>query len=545
MNSEKSSLISVIIPCYNQAQFLRDAIESVLKQTYKVFEIIVIDDGSTDHTKNQALAYRGIRYVYQPNAGLSAARNKGIELARGEYLVFLDADDWLYSDALESNLNYLFEHSECAFVSGAHTKVNLDGEVIREEAPECVECRHYEKLLSGNYIGMHGTVMYHRWIFDSLKFDTTLKSCEDYDLYLKIARTYPIGCHRNKIAVYRQHSQSMSANIPWMLKSVLAVHERQKPFLRNTQEQVAFSLGTKVWKEYYSTLLFSELSTTLDKNSWPSRESLEVLVKEKPATVLPYLFRKSSSYGRQWLKSKLPDSAIRLLTKGKNGIKTVPDIGKINAGDFLRSKPFSEDFGFDRGGAIDRYYIEKFLKQNCSAIKGNVLEIGGNDYTMKFGNLAELKSDVLHVNSENAKATIIGDLSNLLNVSDNRFDCIILTQTLQLIYDVKGALATCYRILKPGGVLLLTVPGISQIDKGEWKSSWLWSFTEASVKRLLSDTFVEASLDVKTFGNVFVASSFLYGVGLPEFPAEMLEKHDESYPVIISAKVRKQEEYGK
>ncbi len=217
----------------------------------------------------------------------------------------------------------------------------------------------------------------------------------------------------------------------------------------------------------------------------------------------------------------------------------MPATGKVWPGDLKRLSPLSTEFGYDRGGPVDRYYIENFLHQQASCIKGRVLEIGENLYTLRFGGTQVVKSDVLHVQSGNPQATFVGDLSDAPHLPDNTFDCIILTQTLQFIYNAKGALATCERILKPGGVLLLTSPGISHIGHDQWKDSWLWSFTSASMKRMLSEFFPPPSIDVGTYGNVFIATAFLYGMSVLEVTKEQLDFCDPSYQVIITAKAVK------
>jgi SAM-dependent methyltransferase len=169
--------------------------------------------------------------------------------------------------------------------------------------------------------------------------------------------------------------------------------------------------------------------------------------------------------------------------------KYVAKPGRINFGDLNRVTPFSTQFGYDRGGPVDRYYIENFLEKNKADISGDVLEIGDNEYTLRFGGSGVSKSHVLHVDEKNPVATYVGDLSNAPDLPDNKFDCIVLTQTLHLIYHYKNAIETCYRILKPGGVLLLTVPGISNIDHNEWGDSWLWSFTGTVIKKILEEVF--------------------------------------------------------
>jgi SAM-dependent methyltransferase len=204
-------------------------------------------------------------------------------------------------------------------------------------------------------------------------------------------------------------------------------------------------------------------------------------------------------------------------------------------GDLNRVTPFSTDFGYDRGGPVDRYYIENFLAASSGHIKGRVLEIGDNEYTLRYGGSRIAVSDILYIDDTNPKATFVGDLSNAPHLPSDSFDCIILTQTLHLIYDYKGALETCYRILKPGGALLLTVPGISHIHHGEWGKYWMWSFTTASIQRMLSEVFDPGKLKVQSFGNVLTATAFLYALGLPEINIKQVEYNDPQYQLIITA----------
>jgi glycosyltransferase involved in cell wall biosynthesis len=533
-------LISVIIPCYNHARFLPDAIESALHQSVKNKEIIVVDDGSTDNTAEVTRAYPGVKYIHQPNQGLSAARNTGIDHSEGDYLVFLDADDWLYPNALTINCDALQRHPQWAFVSGWHDKVDEWKYPVEQDEQIVVTTNHYLQLLKGNYIGMHATVMYQRWVFEEFRFDTSLKACEDYDLYLKVTRKYAVGNHSSKIAAYRIHGNNMSMKIPFMLKHVLEVLHRHDTVVATEDERKALANGVAIWKEYYSAQLYKTLSHSVRKtDKWPSITEMKLLAAEKPVLFMKYVVKKARHQGREWSKRKLPDSVLRSLHRLKLFRLYTPKTGHVHAGDFERVTPFSYDFGFDRGGPIDRCYIEHFLVHNQNIIKGRVLEIGDNEYTLRYGGDAVVKSDILHINSANAKATFVGDLSNAPHVPSDAFDCIILTQTLHFIYDFKEALRTCYRVLKPGGTLLLTVPGISHIDHGEWRDYWLWAFTDKSMKRLVAETFPGADNEIKTYGNVFVAAAFLYGMGLPEFPKKYLWHHDPSYQVIISVKVTK------
>ena len=239
------------------------------------------------------------------------------------------------------------------------------------------------------------------------------------------------------------------------------------------------------------------------------------------------------------IKKLIPYSILKELRKLTPPNHASPPVTKVSAGDFNRLLPFSTSFGYDRGGPLDRYYIEAFLKQESDSITGRVLEIGDNSYTRLYGGGKVTMSDILHVDDNNPAATFIGDISNAPHIPSNIFDCIILTQTLHLIYDFKGALRTCHRILKPGGSLLLTVPYITSIDHGEWNSTWYWGFTDKVFIPLMAETFPGSQPKVQSFGNVFAASAFLYGMGVSEVSKEKLDYHDPHFQVIITVKTVK------
>jgi SAM-dependent methyltransferase len=207
-------------------------------------------------------------------------------------------------------------------------------------------------------------------------------------------------------------------------------------------------------------------------------------------------------------------------------------------GPLRQLRPVSRDFGYRRGYPVDRYYIERFLEANRSLIRGRVLEIGDREYTERFGSEVTV-SDVLHVDASNASATIIGDLTNAGHVPSNLFDCIICTQTLHLIYDFHSAIRTLHRILKPGGVLLGTVPGVSQISIDEWQHTWYWSFSTRSARRMFGDMF-GGSVEVGADGNVLIASAFLHGLALCEMRQQELDYSDPQYEVIVHIKAVKE-----
>jgi len=280
---KKSSLVSVIIPCYNHGHYLPVAIESVLQQTHPIVEIIVVDDGSTDNTKQVAQGYAKVKYIRQKNQGLSASRNTGIKNCSGDWVIFLDADDWLYPDAIETNLHYLRQNEQAAFVSGSYDNVDEAKNIIAECKVE-INANHYQHFLHYNYVGMISTVLYRRWIFDEFLFDETLKACEDYDLYLKIARKYPVIHHTEKIAAYRKHSSNMSLDFEVMLASALSVLQRQKDLLQTSAETEAYKRGQLFWRRYYAMKSYLRVRSAKTKLF---KRDLSFLLKARP-----YLFFK-------------------------------------------------------------------------------------------------------------------------------------------------------------------------------------------------------------------------------------------------------------
>jgi SAM-dependent methyltransferase len=210
-------------------------------------------------------------------------------------------------------------------------------------------------------------------------------------------------------------------------------------------------------------------------------------------------------------------------------------------GDLRRTEPFSRDWGFDRGRPVDRYYIEGFLASHAGDIRGRTLEVANRTYTDRFGTGVEAV-DVLHAEEGNPLATFVGDLAEGANLPGGTFDCFILTQTLQSIYDVGAAVRTVHRILAPGGVVLASVPGISPIihpDFEMWGDHW--RFTTLAVERLFTEAgFAADDLEVRAHGNVLTATAFLYGLASRELTAAELDTDDgANYQLVITVHGRK------
>jgi glycosyltransferase involved in cell wall biosynthesis len=243
-------LVSVIIPCFRQAQYLGDAIESVLAQTYPHVEIVVVDDGSPDNTAEVAARYPGVRCIRPSNGGVSAARNLGIQSSTGSFLIFLDADDWLLPRAVEDGLACLARHPEAAFVSGRFRFVAADGATLYGRQGHGVEHHHYAEMLRRNYVAALCTVMFRRSVFETVSgFSPAFSVCADYDLYLRVLRDFPAACHDAEVAAYRRHGLGISTHVDQLLREALAALEAQRPALRGDPQLIAaYRSGRRFWK---------------------------------------------------------------------------------------------------------------------------------------------------------------------------------------------------------------------------------------------------------------------------------------------------------
>jgi glycosyltransferase involved in cell wall biosynthesis len=289
-----NDLVSVIIPCYNKGGFLAEAIESVLPQTHPAFEIIVVDDGSTDNTPEIAAGYPGVRCLRQANSGVSAARNAGRRAARGAYLVFLDADDRLLPDALEAGVRSLASHPECAFVSGHVHLIAADGAFVSAPKESCIRRDHYKVLLTHNYIWTPSAVMFRASVFDTVGgYSTSRSGAADWDLYLRISRTFPVHCHDNIVAEYRLEG-TMSSDAGSMLKDSLAALRAQRVSLTKENELVeACKQGVRTARRYYGEPLLRQTRDRLQKAEWQvALQQALVLLRYHPRGFLKLLLRR-------------------------------------------------------------------------------------------------------------------------------------------------------------------------------------------------------------------------------------------------------------
>jgi glycosyltransferase involved in cell wall biosynthesis len=244
--------VTIAIACFNHGHFLAKAIESAQNQNHPASEIIVVDDGSTDNTEAVARTFDHVRYCWQPNRGLSAARNAALDVACSRYILFLDADDVLRPCALQEGLKALAAHPHAAFVYGGYEEVAEAGHKRKVDAQEKID--PFNSLLRWNFIGMHGTVIYNsKLLRDIGGFDTTLMVCEDWDVYLRLARLHDIQPYFCVAAEYRRVEGSLSNQYPLrMLDFARTVLSRQKDL--NTEQEDALAEGLRGITRCYSAM---------------------------------------------------------------------------------------------------------------------------------------------------------------------------------------------------------------------------------------------------------------------------------------------------
>jgi glycosyltransferase involved in cell wall biosynthesis len=262
---------TIVITCFNQSSFLADSILSAQAQSVPV-SIVVVDDGSSDDTMTMTVCRRfsSVRYLHQRNQGLAAARNTGLRAASTEYVTFLDADDRLLPHAVETGVTRLSVRPRAVMSSGDHRYIDTSGRLVSEWQRIMPDRDHYEALLRGNFIGMGGAVVFRRQVVVAVGgFDKALGACEDYDLYLRLAREHEVDAHSMLVAEYRRHEHNMSHDPFLMLESALRVLVKQYRYREETARwsQEAWLTGLQYWLSYYGPAIAVE-SRRLSPQSW-------------------------------------------------------------------------------------------------------------------------------------------------------------------------------------------------------------------------------------------------------------------------------------
>ena len=261
LKSIEMPLVSIVIPCYRQAHFLPQAIESALSQTHRQREVVVVDDGSPDNTAEVAARYPGVRCVRQENRGVAEARNSGFRASKGEYVLFLDADDRLTPNAVEAHLLCFAEHPEAGFVVGDLDQIAGDGSYICSPRWPVLEANFYEELLKVNHMANTMGIMFHRSLVDALGgFAGAFEPAEDYEILLRAARISQSAHHSTVVAQYRRHVENTSRKGALMLRATHRVMEVQLPMLNgNPRLMAAWRQGERYWRDRFGPTTIKQL----------------------------------------------------------------------------------------------------------------------------------------------------------------------------------------------------------------------------------------------------------------------------------------------
>lgn len=222
---------------------------------------MVIDDASPDNTAEVAMRYSEVHYHWQENRGIAEARNAGFRFSRGEYVIFLDADDRLTPNAVESHLRCLAEHPEAGFVVGDIDQISADGSYIYSPRWPLLKRNFYEELLKVNHVANTIAVMFRRAVVESIGgFEKKFTPAEDYRILLRAARSFPSAHHRSVVAQYRRHQSNTSRKGVVMLRAMRKVMEMERLFLRgNAQLKAAHQKGARYWRDHFGAATIKEI----------------------------------------------------------------------------------------------------------------------------------------------------------------------------------------------------------------------------------------------------------------------------------------------
>ena len=283
-----------MIPCYNQARYLPDALRSVLEQRYTPIEIIVVDDGSTDDSAEVAVG-AGVTPIRQPNAGLGVARNVGLAAANGEFVVFLDADDELLPDAVVSGVATLTASPKVSCVVRRCQLMDANGRTLAANYPPVDPTSLYRQWLGHNFAWTPGAVMFRRSRIAAMGgFPADIGPAADYAVYLALARNEAVIYEPREVVRYRQHGGNMSHDPLVMLTATLSALRRERSHLPKGAWH-DYRAGLRAWREFYGEQIVERLRRewrTGIRGDWQKR-ALVTLARECPRVLATHASRKA------------------------------------------------------------------------------------------------------------------------------------------------------------------------------------------------------------------------------------------------------------
>lgn len=654
--SERSAavnpLVSILVPLYNGSRFVEETLESVRHQTFVNWELIIVDDGSSDGSAAVVEAWcaratqrvRILTHEGGRNRGVSASRNLALKHATGEFVACLDADDVWLPHKLEAQVRLLIGNGSIAMVFGAtqywYGWTGRPEDLRRDEVPALgIESdRIFGPLELTTRLYPLGTgtapcpcdLLFRRAALEDVggfeeDFRGPYQLYEDQALLAKIYAHYSTYLSGETWSRYRIHDTSCMANsarngdyqrvrrffLNW-LHAYFDIEEIEDASARAALAAARRSLGNdngspawlRVAEGNHARLTWTKDGIArIDIDQLTSPRPFDVQLNFSPLPVVTGAHRavfgvradrsrrlfvglaqahapwqslgayQQIEVSNDWLEVELTlTTAVtsdngRLLFDigeaagtieiagivlddpgGRRLLQIAPTAsGELLTGDAMPAstdserrtiEPLSRTWGWDRGLPIDRYYVDDFLRTYAADITGRVLEVGEAMYARRYAASSAALVDVLSPVQTQA-ATLLGDLSNAPHLESNAFDTIVLTQTLQYIKDLRAAIATVYRLLKPRGVALITLPALTRVQQDDVNGPWWWTFTTASARALCGEAFGAHHACVRTYGNIRAATAFLEGRAAQELTGIELDAYDPDYPVTITLRCEK------
>ncbi len=530
-------LVSVIVIFYNEEQFIDEAIESIFAQTYANWELLLVDDGSTDNSTAIAQHYAGkfpekvchLEHPGHQNRGMSASRNLGIANAKGEFMAFLDADDVWLPHKLEWQVTALESQPEAAMVygptqwwyswSGKPEDRLLD--YIHELGVHPNTLYQPPRLIA-RFLRTEGispctcSVLMRREAIERVGgFEEIFKGLyEDQAFFSKVCLSAPVFVTSECLARYRQHPQSNTSI---------------------TQATNRYAGARRIFLNW--------LADYLSGQNFNEGEVWKALRIE----MLPYQHPRLYSL-LQFARQSFSDRVFRLARRLKLRWWGFPLFRQLRCLQFRRLRPIGD--GKQRGTPIVRYYWNRFLTQHQADIRGTALEVGTTDTIRRYGDQAVINADAIDLFPHSPEVTIVADLSRADHVPSDSYDCFVNQFTMHLIYDIEAALYHAIRILKPGGVLLVNFPCVDYyfshgLDMGTGEPLFLyWWFTPIQVENLLRRVGLgETDYALEVYGNLFARIAYQLNLAAEELTKRELEYSDPGHPLLICARVIKPESW--
>lgn len=498
-------LFSIIITCFNKVAYIEEAVGSALSQVHGSFEVIVVDDGSEDGSWDiiQTLAKHhpnvlAARHVSGRNLGEGASRGLGLDLSRGLFILYLDGDDRLLPSRLrhDEDVIHRFPGSTSIVSRTRYFHQNIEsGTRALCQDEEMVDCI---APLSDHLYG---------------ELEFFLACFYDYDRHEAAFKGIPcVGAVTTR--------RDVAITVPW-----------QREF--SCAADICYFAEVLMRKGvYYSDECHAEYRLTTEGAWYQARQNAtEDFWQRLTKRHIQFLALDVEPAALEAAQQSLSLKLQSLQHQGAN-----PMAQAAAPADVIPVAPFCPRWGLSRGAPVDRYYVDRFLARHSADIQGHVLEIGDDGYSRRFGT-ADLQSvDILDVDPNNQRATIIADLCHTERLAADCYDCVVMTQVLPYTESPVAALRTLLRALKPGGVLLCTCPAITPVSPEiNERDRWYWSVYSPTARLFFDEAgFQPQDLLIESWGNLRVATAFLWGLAQEDLTEADFQPRDVSYPLITT-----------